>query len=521
MTALLSMLSTPTTAPAGSQGKVAGQVAPGAGATPAASGELNIAQFISLLGQQGGGSQPSAAVPGAGDALAGLRGKLTALGGAFVETGGNLQLRSDLASDLDAFEVAVLSFLQGQSGPEGAATSSEGANLVASGEGGMPGQGGELSPELLDIIGDVLGTHVAAFDAQHGTNFTARLEGAMANLAAATQAAASQAAASQASDPKQVSLKAGQPQAATTIAAAPLVSEVVSRVARILGVERSLTNSQPTATQTLMMFQPGVEPAALSSVAPRADLPSLKAGWSMQAEFSDVANAAVAKAAQSAGGAKSILEQIASAGQAPGSQPTSAGMAAAAPLPGGLPAGMTGQPLDLQRLDMVATLHHSHADSGEIARFDDALSHAAKARADHVGQQSVQPRFANLVLSQMKNASFNENRMRIELAPRGLGEISISVETDASGRVQALIRVENPQVLEMLRNDRSQLEDLLSDKGFDLSGGSLDFEEFEHDEADGEAGHGAAGDIDELPEDETEATEAVSVIGNDHLDILT
>lgn len=211
------------------------------------------------------------------------------------------------------------------------------------------------------------------------------------------------------------------------------------------------------------------------------------------------------QAAKSATQGKGVLDQIAGT-QVPGARPDVA-----------IPAAPS---VDFAKLDLLGALHGAHADPVDAPRFESLLSQAARPHgADHVTQQAM-PRFGNLVMAQLKNATFHENRTRIELAPRGLGDIQISVETDPSGRVTAMVRAENPQVLDLLRTDRAQLEAMLAEKGFDMSNGDLDFEGFSghegqraEDDSSGAALNGAA-------EDEMATDDPDLGIGGGHLNIL-
>jgi hypothetical protein len=94
-------------------------------------------------------------------------------------------------------------------------------------------------------------------------------------------------------------------------------------------------------------------------------------------------------------------------------------------------------------------------------------------------QSNQVARFSNLINSQIKNASWNENQARVQLSPRGLGDIEVDVMRDNAGNLKATVRVENPLVLEMLREEKNGLQALLENNGFNLSDADLEFEEFE------------------------------------------
>ena len=75
-------------------------------------------------------------------------------------------------------------------------------------------------------------------------------------------------------------------------------------------------------------------------------------------------------------------------------------------------------------------------------------------------------RFAEAITSQIRAAEVTEGRTRVELNPKGLGNIDIDVVADADGDLKVTVRVENPAVLNSLRDGQTMLSDALgmSDK---------------------------------------------------------
>lgn len=82
-------------------------------------------------------------------------------------------------------------------------------------------------------------------------------------------------------------------------------------------------------------------------------------------------------------------------------------------------------------------------------------------------------RFANIILDQIKASSITEGQTKVELSPRGLGNIEIEVTTDADGATNVVIRADNNQVLNALRDMREPWTQVL---GFE-NGASFSFED--------------------------------------------
>lgn len=128
---------------------------------------------------------------------------------------------------------------------------------------------------------------------------------------------------------------------------------------------------------------------------------------------------------------------------------------------------------------------------------------------------------AGQIMDVRANVASEIGRTRIELSPRGLGELEVDLRTDPSGRIRIVIRAENPMVLEALRADKDMLGDMLSGG---RNGVDLEFEMFNGDGDTETSGHGSTDAALEL----SEATDAVrtseeqkQTITSDILDILT
>ena len=68
-----------------------------------------------------------------------------------------------------------------------------------------------------------------------------------------------------------------------------------------------------------------------------------------------------------------------------------------------------------------------------------------------------------------------ESRFEIRLDPIELGKLDISVTVTDDGRVQAVIRAERPETLDMLQRDARLLEGQLRQSGLNVDSGSLNF----------------------------------------------
>jgi flagellar hook-length control protein FliK len=94
--------------------------------------------------------------------------------------------------------------------------------------------------------------------------------------------------------------------------------------------------------------------------------------------------------------------------------------------------------------------------------------------------------YAN-VRSQIANVSLSEGRTRVELTPRGLGDIEVDLRQEG-GQLRVVLRVENPAVLASLRQDRDGIVAMLRDGGVDVGDGALGFESFDGHRSRGQPG---------------------------------
>ena len=117
------------------------------------------------------------------------------------------------------------------------------------------------------------------------------------------------------------------------------------------------------------------------------------------------------------------------------------------------------------------------------------------------------------VLDRMAEVEISEGKTRILLRPQGLGILELDLTRRADGQLQLAIRVENPLILEALRQEGSALGSFMGERGFDLSGGGADLGRYSPPSSLGEASEAAAAD-------ETADTHS-DLLTADRLNILT
>jgi len=83
------------------------------------------------------------------------------------------------------------------------------------------------------------------------------------------------------------------------------------------------------------------------------------------------------------------------------------------------------------------------------------------------------------LLDRLSEVSLEEGRSRFLLRPRGLGTVEIDLTRLMDGRMQVVLRLENPMVLEGLRAEADQLGAWLEERGFDLGGEAPEFAAWE------------------------------------------
>lgn len=137
-----------------------------------------------------------------------------------------------------------------------------------------------------------------------------------------------------------------------------------------------------------------------------------------------------------------------------------------------------------------ASRNHLQASAGEPSRTPDvqvtALTSAGTtAFATELKQVQATPHAPQLTphvpldalaVQIARRAGQGLNRFEISLSPVELGKLDISMSVSDDGRVQAVLRAERPETLDMLRQDARTLETQLRQAGLDVGAGSLSFQ---------------------------------------------
>jgi chemotaxis protein MotD len=95
--------------------------------------------------------------------------------------------------------------------------------------------------------------------------------------------------------------------------------------------------------------------------------------------------------------------------------------------------------------------------------------------APQTAYMAAQPDVAALAVQIAVKSDGGDKQFDIRLDPPELGRVEVKLTIDDQGRAQAHLAVEKPQTLDMLQNDRSNLERALKDSGVDLSQNGLNF----------------------------------------------
>ena len=114
----------------------------------------------------------------------------------------------------------------------------------------------------------------------------------------------------------------------------------------------------------------------------------------------------------------------------------------------------------------------------EPAELRNVTSVDTTARAQPAADPSTSFTFARNVAAQLRGKTFEDGKTRVELSPRGLGDIEVEVARDDMGKHRVVLRVENPAVLTAFRQDREALLSVLRESGLDFDEHEVGFEEF-------------------------------------------
>jgi len=90
-------------------------------------------------------------------------------------------------------------------------------------------------------------------------------------------------------------------------------------------------------------------------------------------------------------------------------------------------------------------------------------------------QAAAQPDIASLAVQIGAKSDDGVKQFDIRIDPPELGRVEVKLSIDDAGHAQAHLSVEKPQTLDMLQNDRSNLERALKDAGVNLAQNGLNF----------------------------------------------
>ncbi|WP_165610538.1 flagellar hook-length control protein FliK [Cognatishimia maritima] len=157
-----------------------------------------------------------------------------------------------------------------------------------------------------------------------------------------------------------------------------------------------------------------------------------------------------------------------------------------------------------------------------VVQASGAVSEAAQQVSQSARPDAPQTKFTQAVVGQLRSVEFSEGTTKVELNPRGLGNVEIEMKTNSDGSLSVVVRAESAHVLSSLRGERELLAQIIGQGGE----ASVDFQEFsenQQQDVGGENGSsgGASGDGGAASaEDGATATETAT-IGNGQLDLMT
>lgn len=160
----------------------------------------------------------------------------------------------------------------------------------------------------------------------------------------------------------------------------------------------------------------------------------------------------------------------------------------------------------------------------ELASALQAVQNTAELTAANQVQASARPdapqaKFSQAVIGQLRSVDFQEGTTKVELNPRGLGNIELELKTNSDGSLSVVVRAENAHVLNSLRQEQDLLAQIVGQSG----DASVDFQEFaSEDGSDQRTSEGYSSDGDaEIADADDAVTEETVSIGNGQLDLMT
>jgi hypothetical protein len=183
----------------------------------------------------------------------------------------------------------------------------------------------------------------------------------------------------------------------------------------------------------------------------------------------------------------------------------------------------------LAKADVAAGTDFGAIVDGEMAMSPIRKSEAASATFAAPARESTtaQSPMVQKVVDQIAKIPNTDGTTTIKLTPHGMGSVEITVEKMSNGRIDVELRVQNPLVLEAMRNERGAISHLFSSQG-NNAGGSLSMElmnsgggqQSRDDKASSDAGKTSeTGVTDEEPEETIETPRIQG--GSGSLNILT
>ena len=335
----------------------------------------------------------------------------------------------------------------------------------------------EIDPDaLLEQIGDVVAELTKQFDMTHETNFTAIMSVRAENLLNTLQAK-------------------GQ----------------VAKAAAGSGVEKNISSTPiRSVSDVFAQVKNLLEPPKENMIRARAFAESRKF------------DLAVMRASASASSDKSAAPTFPGFDIATGGDNTKLEK-----LLGDITQNLGSRPQGARPAEPLMPLTMPLAASSEVQLTKDEIDTAMRAMSASKSSEistEQSSRFSSLITKQIRSMTLTGDRTRIQLAPQGLGDVEIDVHTDPSGKVRAIVRSDNPLVLDSLKNEKDQLANLLEEKGAEIGDSDLQFEEFGdrgNDASDDEGDEADDGEIldTETDDDATETNQTWSRDGS--LNLLT
>ena len=149
----------------------------------------------------------------------------------------------------------------------------------------------------------------------------------------------------------------------------------------------------------------------------------------------------------------------------------------------------------------------------------------AQGNTAHAQQVSARPdapqaKFTQAVIGQLRSVDFQEGTTKIELNPRGLGNVEIEMKTNADGSLSVVVRAESAHVLSSLREERDLLAQIIAQGG----DASVDFQEFsssDQESFEGQSGFDGGAGVSDSGDEVVVEPSQTTTIGNGQLDLMT